>query len=161
MSTADEPAVAARLGPADSGVAKRPTVWIAFAIIAIAMAGALAGVAADRSMHVHGGGRWRGGMFGGRGPMGRATSDSMRKHMRERMAKELGLTPAQTAQVDSLMTAQEPKFRALREKFEPAMDSLVKETQAQTDRILTPEQQAKAKAMRERIRGHRAGPPTS
>ena len=71
------------------------------------------------------------------------------------------LTPAQSKQVDSLMSAQAPKFRALREKMEPAMDSLVKETQAQMDRILTPAQQAKAKAMREEraTRHRRGGPP--
>ena len=156
------PPVAARLGPSDTGDAKRSTLWVALAVIAIALAGALAGVAIDRAMHARsfvgdrhgdfGGGRMGGGLFGGRPP-----SDSARKHMRERMAKELDLTPVQSAQVDSLMTTQGPKFRALREKMQPAMDSLVAETQAQMDRILTPAQREKAKAMRERMRGRRHG----
>ena len=156
--------VAARLGPSDTGDAKRSTLWVALAVIAIALAGALAGVAIDRAMHARafngerhggfggGGGRMGGGPFGGGPP-----SDSARKHMRERMAKELDLTPAQSTQVDSLMTAQGPKFRALREQMQPAMDSLVAETQAQMDRILTPTQREKAKAMRERMRGRRHG----
>lgn len=157
--------VAARLGPSDSGDSRLSVLWIALAVIAIALAGALAGVAIDRAMHARSfeGGR-RGG-FGGPprmgGPFGGAPSDSARSRMRERMAKDLDLTPAQSAQVDSLMSTQAPKFRALREKMEPAMDSLVKETQAQMDRILTPAQQAKAKAMREEraTRHHRGGPP--
>jgi Spy/CpxP family protein refolding chaperone len=158
--------VAARLGPSDSGDAKRSTLWVAMAVIAIALAGALAGVAIDRAMHArsmggdrHGGFSGGGGRMGG-GPFGsRPPSDSARRHMRERMAKELDLTPAQSVQVDSLMTAQGPKFQALREKMQPAMDSLVAETQAQMDRILTPEQREKAKAMRERIRTRRHGGP--
>ena len=156
--------VAARLGPSDgdSSGSRMSFLWIALAILAIAIASALGGIAVDRSMHAHGFGGWtRGGGRGGMGgPFGRAPSDSARKHMRERMAKELELTPAQATAVDSLMTAQEPKFRALREKLAPAMDSLVTETQVGMDRILTPAQREKSKAMRERMRG-RHGPPNA
>ncbi len=155
--------IAATLGPAEDG-GRKPTLWVALAIIAIALAGALGGIAVDRALHArapgdvgHGGPGGRGG-FGRRGGMcGAPPRDSARARMRARMAKELELTPVQQQQVDSLMSAQAPKFRALREKFEPAMDSLVHETQAQMDRILTPEQQAKAKAMRERWRNGRGG----
>jgi Spy/CpxP family protein refolding chaperone len=163
--------IAATLGPAEEG-GRKPTLWVALAIIAIALAGALGGIAVDRALHAHGpmdvgrggpGGPGGRGGFGRRGGMfGAPPSDSARARMRARMAKELELTPVQQQQVDSLMSAQAPKFRALREKFEPAMDSLVHETQAQMDKILTPEQQAKAKAMREKWRsgrGGRGGPP--
>ncbi|MBI3790308.1 MAG: hypothetical protein HY275_05465 [Gemmatimonadetes bacterium] len=70
MSGADDTMgpVAARLGPSDADAGnKRPTLWIALAVIAIALAGALAGVATDRALHAHGprGGR---GFGGPRGP---------------------------------------------------------------------------------------------
>ncbi len=152
--------VAARLGPPEAGEVKRPMLWIALAVVAIALAGALAGVAIDRALHARAMGGGRGDRFGGPrmgGPFGGgAPSDSMRKRMRERMKQELDLTPAQAVQVDSLMSMQEPKFRALRERMEPAMDSLVTETRAQMDRILTPAQREKAKAMRGRM-FHRRG----
>ncbi len=173
MSAADETneggSVAARLGPSESGDTSRSMIWVVLAVVAIALAGALLGVVIDRAVHAHAmDARSHGGFVGG-GPrmggpfMGREPNDTARKRMRERMAKELELTTTQAAQVDSLMSAQAPKFRALREKMEPAMDSLVKETQTQMDRILTPEQRAKAKAMREEraSRHRRGGPPLS
>ena len=154
--------VAARLGPSEGDGGRLSFLWIALAIVAIAVASALGGIALDRSMHARRSGGWeRGGGRGGMGgPFGHAPSDSARKRMRDRMAKELELSPAQATAVDSLMTAQEPKFRALREKLAPAMDSLVTETQAGMDRILTPAQREKSKAMRERMRG-RHGPPNA
>ena len=79
--------------------------------------------------------------------------------MRDRFAEEFGLSAAQRMQVDSLMTRQEPKFRALREKFAPAMDSVASETQAEMDKILTPEQRTKMKEARERIRDRHPGEP--
>ena len=172
MSAAGEDAkslapVVAEVGPSDgdSASANRSYLWIAVAILAIAVAGALGGVAVDRAMHARGfgGPGGRGGRFGGMGgmgmggPMGHAPSDSLRKGMRERTAKELDLTPAQSAAVDTLMSVQGPKFRALREQFEPRMDSLVTETRAGMDRILTPAQREKSKAMRERMRSRGAG----
>ena len=57
------------------------------------------------------------------------------------------------------MSRQEPKFRALREKFAPAMDSITTETQSEMDKILTPEQREKMKAARERMRERRPGDP--
>ena len=136
----------------------------ALAFVAIAGAGFLSGVALDRSVLARGPHGWRGGpgRMGGMPPFGDApgdrggdrseAADARRKEMRDRLAKDLGLSPAQRVAVDSVMTQQAAKFRVARERVRPTMDSLVAETQQQMDNILTPEQREKMKAMRERMR---------
>ncbi|MGH7719239.1 MAG: hypothetical protein ACREON_10390 [Gemmatimonadaceae bacterium] len=65
--------------------------------------------------------------------------------IRERMARELALTPEQRLQFDSIMSRQMRALRVARESIRPRMDSLVRETRRQIDAILTP-------AQRERLR---------
>jgi len=80
-----------------------------------------------------------------------AEVDARRKEMRDRFAKELGLSSEQRVAVDSVMARQAVKFREARERVRPTMDSLVAETQQRMDSILTPDQRVKMKAMRERM----------
>ena len=150
--------------------------WVAGSFVALVAAGVLSGIALDRMVLApHSGGRMGGGgsrgpgggmppfgdMRGGRGgAYGRGgPPDSVRRRMRDRFAEEFGLSPVQRVQIDSLMSRQEPKFRALREKFAPAMDSITTETQSEMDKILTPEPREKMKAARERTRERRPGDP--
>lgn len=75
---------------------------------------------------------------------------------RNRMAKELGLTPAQRAQFDSIMTSRRTQMRELFKPLRPQMDSLQKvakiigdSTHEQLKRVLTPGQARKLDEMRE------------
>ena len=154
----------------------RARLWVAAGFVALVAAGVLSGIAFDRMVLMRGGGRGgppgargmspfggsmgpnRGGGFG-RGMGSGGPSDSVRRRMRDRFAEEFGLDSSQRAQIDALMARQEPKFRALRERIAPSMDSLTKETQGEMDRILTPIQREKMKAARERMRERRPGEP--
>lgn len=90
---------------------------------------------------------------------------SHRKHghndrpSRERMAKELNLTPVQRAQFDSIMNVRRTQMRELFKPIRPQMDSLQNVAKAigdttheQLKRILTPEQAKKLDDMRARMR---------
>src|SRR5512138_6110 len=77
---------------------------------------------------------------------------------RDRMAKELNLTPSQRAQFDSIMNARRAQMRELFDPIRPQMDSLQKiakrmsdSTHEQLKRILNPEQAKKLDEMRERM----------
>lgn len=82
-----------------------------------------------------------------------------REAMAARIAKELNLTPAQRASMDSLMERRRVQIREVYRPLRPQLDSLEKvghaisdSTHAQIRRILTPEQQVKWDAMRDRAR---------
>jgi Spy/CpxP family protein refolding chaperone len=78
---------------------------------------------------------------------------------RDRMAKELKLTPSQRTQFDSITTRRRAQMRELFAPIRPQMDSLQKiaktlgdSTHEELKRILTPEQGTKLDEMRERGR---------
>ena len=106
------------------------------------LAGGALGFTANRVMDGdEGHGRRGGGARGG--------------NFRERMAKELELTPSQQASVDSLMDQKRNQIVALYRPVKPQLDSLAlasrvisDSTHAQIKRLLNPEQQAKLEEMR-------------
>ena len=78
---------------------------------------------------------------------------------RERMAKELNLTPTQRTQFDSIMNVRRTQMRELFRPIRPQMDSLQNIAKAMGDttheqlkKILTPEQAKKLDEMRDRMR---------
>ena len=82
---------------------------------------------------------------------------------RQRMAKELNLTPSQRAQFDSIMNVRRTQMRELFRPIRPQMDSLQNiakalgdSTHEQLKRILTPEQAKKLDEMRNRMRKREA-----
>jgi periplasmic protein CpxP/Spy len=94
---------------------------------------------------------------------------SHRKHgrgdrpSRDRMARELNLTPAQRAQFDSIMNIRRAQMRELFRPIRPQMDSLQTvaktlgdSTHEQLKRILKPEQARKLDEMRDRMRKREA-----
>ena len=111
---------------------------ILFLLIAFLAGGAL-GYTADRVMsHGH---------------------DRDQRPSRDRMARELNLTPTQRAQFDSIMNARRTQMRELFKPIRPQLDSLQKiaramgdSTHEQLKRILTPEQGKKLDEMRDRGR---------
>ena len=84
---------------------------------------------------------------GGRGMReGRRGGDGMR----ERLARELDLTPDQQRRVDSIMTQQTRDFRRIREEMQPRFDALLQRAQAGLDSVLTPQQRARLQSLRAR-----------
>jgi Spy/CpxP family protein refolding chaperone len=82
-----------------------------------------------------------------------------RESMSARIASELNLTPAQKIAMDSLMERRRREIREVYKPIRPQLDSLEKvgraisdSTHAEIRRILTPEQQVKWDAMRDRAR---------
>lgn len=78
---------------------------------------------------------------------------------RDRVAKELNLTPAQRVQFDSIMTSRRTQMRELFKPIRPQMDSLQRiakvigdSTHEQLKRVLNPDQATKFDQMREHDR---------
>lgn len=66
------------------------------------------------------------------------------------LARQLQLSPAQRARLDSLMTRQRDQFQALREETRPRFDSITARTRRSIDSMLTPEQRQKMDSMTRR-----------
>lgn len=108
------------------------------------LTGGALGFTADR---VIGAGRVKGGEMRGPGSY------------RQRLARELDLTPPQQASIDSLMDQKHRQIVALYRPVQPQLDSLAvvarvisDSTHAQIKRLLAPEQQVKLDQIRARSR---------
>jgi Spy/CpxP family protein refolding chaperone len=152
------------MGPTSSGRGSR---LVATLVVAVALlTGVLVGIAVDRRLLAPwrgpqwmGGGRfgshwgWGAGGLGGRGGPGGP------ERVRQRFASELGLTPAQVTQVDSIMARGMSVRRALEDSMRPRMRAQIDSTRAQIERVLTPDQRTKFEAWRSREHADRgAGP---
>jgi Spy/CpxP family protein refolding chaperone len=121
-------------------------------LVVVALAGMGLGFAADRLALHNARGRRLGPELsfgppegGGRRGMGRRGDN-----MRDRFARELGLTPEQARRVDSIMSQQMSDFRRLRESMQPQFDSVIATAQARLDSVLTPAQREQLKMLRAR-----------
>lgn len=115
-------------------------------LIVIAVAGAAAGVAADRYVLIPRGighTSWVGHRISHRMP-----NASKRKAMQDRLARLLGLTPAQRTRVDSIMTNSYTATRSAHESIRPRVDSIFAQTRRAIDSALTPTQRAKLEQLR-------------
>lgn len=123
--------------------------WIAAAVLLLVGAtGLSAGVALDRHVLLpHRVERERDGRRG-RGPM----SAEDRARLRERFAKDLGLTPAQQPRVDSIMDRQVARMDSVRAESRRRFEALIEESQKQLETVLTPEQLARFRELQQRRR---------
>jgi Spy/CpxP family protein refolding chaperone len=87
-----------------------------------------------------------------------------RHRMQARMAKKLNLTPQQQEQMKPIMQKQREQARAIwqdnsltQQQKKEKLQALHKDTMAQMDQILTPEQQQQMQQMRQRMWRHRQG----
>ena len=129
-----------------------PVWFVAAGIIVMSLlTGVIVGVAVDRRMLLH---RPGGPFFlshGGGGFVG--------GHVRmapERLKDELGLSPAQTVSVDSIMRHRMSQRDSLMAHTWPVMRQLLDSTRTDIERVLTPEQRTKFEQLRSREPG---GPP--
>jgi hypothetical protein len=158
----------------------RPGLVATLVMAAVFAFGILAGVALDRHL-VHGrmGGRDRRegprfvpGMSMPAGPRTPPTgADTMRRRGSSEFARALGLTPAQAAAVDSVMTQDFQSVNALRDEMRPRIDAIIASTRQRIDSLLPPAQREKYHTLlaeqqermqrRERGGGERRGGPGS
>jgi len=115
-------------------------------LLAAAVAGGIIALGLDRALHrpaVAGvpatspSGR-RAPAMGERRPNPHQRADRGDPH--DWLARQLQLSPAQRAQIDSLMTRQQEEFRAIREETRPRFDSITARTHRALDSVLSPEQ---------------------
>lgn len=138
---------------------RRPRALATLVVVVALLTGIVAGMAADRRlvMHYHGGPF--GGHFGqgGRGGHGLWGGDGGRSgptdRMRQRFETELGLTPAQMTQVDSIMGRSMAERHAIEDSVRPRMRAILDTARSQIESILTPDQRQKFEAWRSRNHG--------
>jgi Spy/CpxP family protein refolding chaperone len=146
--TAPTTPVGASGASASSG---RPRALATLVVVVALLTGIVVGMAADRRLPM----RWRGAFGGhfmaGRGPRawggdGRGGPDGNRggpgasaDRMHQRFATELGLTPAQMAQVDSIMTRSMAERRTIEDSVRPRLRTIAQPDRARPDPRPAPE----------------------
>ena len=140
--------------PADAPAARasrnRAMLIAALVLLLVGAAGVATGIALERRvLSRHGEIRRgsRGGEFG-RGGRGGRPADTLeaRKRFRERMIKDLDLTPEQAARIDTIRERQRPHMDSLRAVLEPQLRAAAEATRRQIEAVLTPEQLQKFRA---------------
>jgi hypothetical protein len=102
----------------------------ALVIAAIAIGSALAGAGIDRMLVARGP---RHGPRGG-GPMANVSPEAAarrRGDMLERMTKDLGLSPAQRAGIDSIMQRTDSSLRVVRREMQPRLTQIFESSRAE------------------------------
>lgn len=138
--------------PSSNRLARSPFI-AGIVLLLVAVSGGIAGVAVDRLVlmpHMFRGGHRE--HHDGRGPP--------RDHgVRDRIGRELGLSPEQQTRVDSIMDREMHGVHDVRAEVQPRLDSIVARTRRELDAVLTPEQRKKAEEMRKRHPPPPRGPP--
>jgi hypothetical protein len=125
-------------------------------LVVVGLAGMGLGFAAERlTMHRHRFGMHA--MMGGRGGLPpndgggrRGREGRPREAIRDRLARDLELTPEQERSLDSIMSQQARDFRRLRAEMQPRFDSLLLRAQRGLDSVLTPTQRDRLEQLRAR-----------
>ncbi|HEU4641830.1 MAG TPA: hypothetical protein VFS44_05185 [Gemmatimonadaceae bacterium] len=116
----------------------RAATWIT--VLAALLVGVAVGVFADRLAIRH---RWA-ARAGARAPFAGADgAAAAQRHMSDRMARALDLTPAQRVRVDSILSRNLRDIEQVRQDVRPRMREIFARTRAQMDSVLTPEQRKK------------------
>ncbi len=111
---------------------KRPTFWIAGALVLVFLAGAAAGVFFDR-------------LILSPRPVHRRSPSHFPSL--EMMAKELSLTTEQQARIKDIFERNEKRFRDLRADINSHLEEIRNQLKSEIDSVLTPEQIEKLQNM--------------
>ena len=128
---------------------------LALGILLIAAAGVASGVVLERRVLSH---RWE----REHGRFGVPPHEGGPRHaMHERFGRDLGLTPAQAAKIDSIFASHRPAIDSARAASAPKIRAIIDQTRREIDSVLTPAQREKmhARMMRERPPGDSTEPP--
>jgi hypothetical protein len=128
----------------------RPRILAALLLLLALLGGIVLGVALDRTLLLR-------GPFAGRG--WRMAIAGPSPAFRERIVRELGLSPEQRVRVDSVIDRSHREFCAVQADIRPRLDSVLARTRRELAAVLTPEQLAKADKFKTRIEKfrHRGG----
>jgi Spy/CpxP family protein refolding chaperone len=121
---------------------------------ALVIASAIAGAAIDRSLLMR---RPTMRPDGGRRGPPQALEQGRRTAMLERMAKDLALTPAQRAGVDSIFQRTDSTLRAIRRETQPRIQQVFERSNAEVNARLDPAQREKFAKMHGKGRPSRGG----
>ena len=97
-----------------------------------------------------------------RGRGGREGREGGGRHaMHERFGRDLDLTPAQAAKIDSIFASHRPAIDSARAAAEPKIRAIIDQTRREIDSVLTPAQREKlhARMLREHPPGDSTSPP--
>jgi Spy/CpxP family protein refolding chaperone len=83
----------------------------------------------------------------------------MRRHMVERLSRELSLTADQRNRLDSVMERQAAAFQKIQEETRPRIRALLDSSRVEIEKLLTPDQRERFKRLQDRAEGHWGGPP--
>jgi Spy/CpxP family protein refolding chaperone len=121
---------------------------------AVVIASAIAGAAIDRSLMMH-----RPAMRpdGGRRSPPQALEQGRRNAMLERLTKELSLTPAQRAGLDSIFQRTDSSLRAIRRETQPRLQQVFEGSHAEVNARLDPAQREKFAKLHQKGRPSRDG----
>jgi len=114
-------------------------------IAAIAIGSAVAGAGIDRWVMTHGPRRGRGGPPSAQSP---EASARRRAEMLERMTKDLSLTPAQRAGIDSIMQRTDSALRVVRGEMQPRLTAIFDRSRAEIAARLDSTQKVKFEQQR-------------
>ncbi len=135
-----------------------PRTLAGLVVVLTFVVGGLAGAVVDRSV-----GRASAELpppAGRRGPPGSPQDRQGREQHRERfvqqLTRELSLTPAQVAKIETITRAREQRMAALWREVQPRVDTLLAETRKEIDQVLTPEQRTKLQELRKQHEEARA-----
>jgi|SRR5689334_8704149 Spy/CpxP family protein refolding chaperone len=70
----------------------------------------------------------------------RSPTPEERRRIRNDLARELNLTPAQDSAIDAIMMQRASEFSALREEIRPRVERLVSDVRSDMEQVLTPAQ---------------------
>lgn len=73
----------------------------------------------------------------------RSPTPEERRRIRNELARELNLTPAQDSAIDAIMMQRASEFSALREEIRPRVERLVSDVRSDMEQVLTPAQREK------------------
>jgi Spy/CpxP family protein refolding chaperone len=129
------------IGGATTKRSRRPVnrdLFAAIVLLLVGGAGIAIGVAVDRLvLYRHYGAAWT----------MEAPSSGAGQAIARQLARELDLTPAQQAKVDSIIARQMVAYDSLRREYQPRVQALMLATRAAIDSILTPPQRERLRAM--------------
>jgi Spy/CpxP family protein refolding chaperone len=122
---------------------------------AVVIASGIAGAAIDRSLMMHRGPQMR--PDGGRRGPPQALEQGRRNAMLERMSKELSLTPAQRAGIDSIFQRTDSSLRAVRRETQPRIQQIFERSTADVNARLDSSQRVQFAKMHQKGRPSRDG----
>jgi len=137
------------ISPPRSGRALPPRAVAALLIAFVAIVGAVAGAAIDRVLMQHKGPALVDTTFHPLSQALRVPTDADRRHLREQLSQNLGLSAAQDRIIDSIMNHRSGEFNALREELRPRVERLVLDVRADIEQVLTPEQRTRFHALQQ------------